>query len=671
MGNENNKKLISKAFVFLTFSLIFTGCAFGNGKNPGTPSTPTGDPVSPSAVVSPTGTVLSDSDYPVFSHTELFENDMLLYFADCGSTETRTTGLYQSVSDMNFGKDPKTGITWGFKPDKTVIVETDSTGEGVTAVSRKVDPETDSWTEESGICYSFGVPSGTYRIICGFFNPFSVRKIDILAEGEQLVSQEKIFKYTTTELTCEQKVTDGMLDIRVTNLKRGKDKMQSPMLTYIRIEAVPEYDREWLEIYADHLLYREEMEDVYTAATLEPLKTVTAETKKILSEQSKDADYRELCMQLKEAYNNLEMKIIYSSFLPGEVWLDTEATPIQAHGGQIQRLTVPDRETGESVEKWWWIGEDKTKGYRGGINAYSSDDLYNWTFEGTVMRNVSSREQLNTEQYFKDLYADYTSEQLDNVYLCINDSTSVIERPKLIYNEKTKKYIIWFHADGPTATSNSNYAAASAGVAISDSPYGPFKFIDRYRLNVCPDDQHDYHPSSKGMARDMNLFIDDDGTAYIIYASEENLTLYLSKLNDEFTGLATAPENAVYGRDFIRIFPGAQREGPALFKRNGKYYLMTSACTGWDPNQAGYAMADSLFGEWVNMGDPCIGDTTKTTFHSQSTCIFCADENNDMYIYMGDRWNSDELNDSRYVWLPIEFDNEGKMSISFVSEWKK
>ncbi|MBP3568505.1 MAG: family 43 glycosylhydrolase, partial [Lachnospiraceae bacterium] len=161
----------------------------------------------------------------------------------------------------------------------------------------------------------------------------------------------------------------------------------------------------------------------------------------------------------------------------------------------------------------------------------------------------------------------------------------------------------------------------------------------------------------------------DDGTAYIIYSSEENLTLYISKLNEEYTYLATAPENAVYGEDFIRIFPGAQREAPALFKRDGKYYLMTSACTGWAPNPAKYAMADSVFGTWTDMGDPCVDDISRTTFYSQSTCIFCYDEEKDYYIYMGDRWNSDDLANSRYIWLPISFDEEGHMSISYQEEW--
>ena len=256
---------------------------------------------------------------------------------------------------------------------------------------------------------------------------------------------------------------------------------------------------------------------------------------------------------------------------------------------------------------------------------------------------------------------------MDHIFECLSAETAIIERPKLIYNEKTGMYVLWFHADGPTKTSNSSYAAASAGVAVSDTPYGPFCFIDRYRLNTCPEDQEDCYPKSKGMARDMNLFVDDDGTAYIIYSSEENLTLYISKLNEEYTYLATEPEHAVYGEDFIRLFPGAQREAPALFKRGESYYLMTSGCTGWAPNQARYYRADSILGEWMNMGDPCMNDKKLTTFDSQSTCIFAIDENE--YIYMGDRWFSDRLAESQYIWLPITFDEEGGMQLAYHEEW--
>lgn len=624
-----------------------------------------------------------------YTQAELFAHDYVLYFVDCASEKyltgtDREKGLFQSRYDMELGEDPGTGRRWGYQAREDIVSEADGNGSKETLMRWTVNTKSDYDNDSTGIYYSFEVPDGEYDITCGFFDPFSTRKIDVLAEGECLISQEKIFKYELSEYTCAQRVTDGSLDIRVCNLNRGRDRMQNPMLSYIIIRVVPEYDAEVLELYRDRCLEMMQAEyaaaanivsdqaELYTENSFASWNKVADEVAELLAAagQGNGTDgYKEEVKKLMKAFNGLEKKVIYASFNPGKVWLDTDGNPIQAHGGHIQRLAVTDPETGVTAEKWWWVGEDKTNGYRGGINAYSSDDLYNWKFEGSVMRNVVSRSQLDTEEYFKELYAGYTKEQLDNVYMCINSTTSVIERPKMIYNPKTDMYVIWFHADGPTATSNSNYAAASAGVAVSKSPYGPFRFIDRYRLNVCPPDQEDKHPSSRGMARDMNLFIDDDGTAYIIYSSEENLTLYISKLNDEYTYLATDPSEAVYGVDFIRIFPGAQREAPAMFKHDGTYYLMTSGCTGWAPNQARYAMSSSVMGTWVNMGDPCIGDNSHTTFDSQSTCIFCTDGRDDEYIYMGDRWKSEELNDSRYIWLPVEFDDEGRMFIEWTDEF--
>ncbi len=601
----------------------------------------------------------------------LVANDFLLYFVNCASTASSSLdgfGLFQSVPDQEFQTDKESGRDWGYLPKEYMQAQGDVQSEDRKAAKWGI-AEDAVYTEDTGYQYYFELPVGNYEVTCGFYDPFSPRTIDIRAEGVEMVSGQKILKFKETEYSFETEVTDGELDLFVYNAKRGSSALQNPELSYIMVRAVPEYDTEVLAMLLEHRAVSD--------AELTEYRTVTADRYRESRESAmrvadkEDAGVEEIRTayeELKKAFEGLEKKMSYSAFTPGKTWQDTDGNKIQAHGGQVQKLTVKDKETGELVEKWWWVGEDKTKGYRGGICAYSSSDLYNWDFEGVVMRNVTSREELETKEYFKELYAGYTKEQLDNVYRCINDSTSVIERPKMIYNEKTGQYLLWFHADGPTETSDANYAAASAGLAVCDTPYGPFRFVDRYRLNTCPEDQEDMHPQSKGMARDMNLFVDDDGTAYIIYSSEENLTIYISKLNDAYDYLCTEPENAVYGKDFVRLYPGAQREAPAIIKRDGKYYLMTSGATGWAPNQARYWMANEIFGEWKDMGDPCIGDEKRTTFDSQSTCIFEADDGT--IVYMGDRWNSDNLSDSRYIWLPVLFDDEGKMSISWQDSWE-
>ncbi|HCA69627.1 MAG TPA: hypothetical protein DEP17_04210 [Lachnospiraceae bacterium] len=611
------------------------------------------------------------------TQVSLIQNDFIVYFVNCAAGKVTEAdagdimGLYQSVTDQRYGEDSGTGMLWGYQEKSYMAADGDLNSLNKLDTKWVIKEGTDIIPEETGFYYDFSVPPGEYEVICGFYDPFSARPVSVRAEDEQVIVDQKILKYKLTQTSFLQQVSDGVLNLLIYNPSSGDEVMKDPVLSYIIIRAVPDYDEGLLSNLIDTASFDDTELEEYTTASKERYQTAYREAKITLRKADPSRqDYKNSYLKLKEVYDTMIKKPYYTTFRPGQVWKDTEDNLIQAHGGQVQRLTVKEKHTGKMVEKWWWVGEDKTQGCRGGICAYSSDDLYNWTFEGVVMRNVSSRKQLEEEEYFKKLYADYTSEQLDKVYTCINDSTSIIERPKMIYCKETGQYVIWFHADGPTKSNHSNYAAASAGVAVSDTPYGPFRFINRYRLNTCPEDQEDKYPKSKGMARDMNLFVDDDGTAYIIYSSEENLTLYISKLNFSYTYLAADPKEAVYGVDFIRIFPGAQREAPAVFKRNGKYYMMTSGCTGWAPNPAKMFMSDSMLGTWVDKGDPCIDDTKRTTFDSQSTCIFLADEEKKIYVYMGDRWNNENLADSRYLWLPLNFDEEGNASLTYTNEWK-
>lgn len=611
----------------------------------------------------------SGSMTQTYSSEELMAADYVLYEVNCGAgQEESITGLCQSVTDQEYGKDSVTGKEWGYTPQTYMTAAEDDSGEGLTRYRWEIAEGTEYDNETTGFYYSFEVPRGEYEITLGFYNPFSARPVSVMLEDAKAVEDTKILKYKLTEEVCYQEVTDGRLDVKVYNPKRNKDAMKNPILSYIIVKAVPEYSREMLLQYMETLSDVNNHKERYTQKSFLTYLEQYKKAEELLVEDARqNTGFQEAYRNLHKAYEELEEIMIYTSFHNEDKWTDDEGNLIQAHGGQVQRLTYQDKTTGETVTKWWWVGEDKTQGAHGGICAYSSNDLYNWHNEGIVMRNVRSREQLDEEDYFKSLYADCTPQEKDHIFECLNAQTAIIERPKMIYNAKTDMYVMWFHADGPTKESDSSYAAASAGVAVSKTPYGPFRFIDRYRLNTCPEDQEDCYPQSKGMARDMNLFIDDDGTAYIIYSSEENLTLYISRLNDSYTYLETPPEEAVYGKDFVRLFPGAQREAPALFKRNGTYYLMTSGCTGWEPNQARYYRADSVLGEWENCGDPCIGDNNHTTFDSQSTCIFAADE--DTWIYMGDRWKSDDLASSGYIWLPVTFDDEGGMSLQYQKDW--
>jgi beta-xylosidase len=317
-----------------------------------------------------------------------------------------------------------------------------------------------------------------------------------------------------------------------------------------------------------------------------------------------------------------------AEFQPGEVWLDTDGNPIQAHGGGI--LTRGDT--------YYWYGEDRTPGGNGAVACYSSTNLYDWKREGVVL----SREALPR----------------------VDGRGTFVERPKVIFNESTGKYVMWTHLE------QRRYQYARAGIAISDSPTDPFTFFDAIRPITndfeFPDNDPNQQKQFGGTFRDMNLFVDDDGSAYVFYASEGNWTMYVVRLNADYTGPETP---AILGKTWARILVRQMREAPAPFKHNGQYYLITSACTGWRPNAANYATAENILGPWTIYGNPCVGTNADTTFDTQSTFVLPVRGNTDAFIFMADHWKPQNLPDSRYVWLPFTIKDNGKFDIGWRERW--
>lgn len=319
---------------------------------------------------------------------------------------------------------------------------------------------------------------------------------------------------------------------------------------------------------------------------------------------------------------------------------------------------------------YYWYGENKsdsTSSAMVGIMCYSSTNLTGWNNEGAVLPVV------------------------------MNDSTSdivqgcVMERPKVIYNEKTKKFVMWFHLE----LKGKGYAAARSAVAVSDSPTGPFKYIRSERINpgVLPFDMNEtqramldtldaekykewwtpmwYEAIHKGlfvkrdlqggqMARDMQLLVDEDGKAYHIYSSEDNLTLQIAELSDDYL---------THTGKYVRMAPAGHNEAPAIFKkRDGTYWMITSGCTGWDPNEARMFSAPSIWGPWTQHPNPCRGVKAEITFGGQSTYVLPVPGKKDAFIFMADIWRPKHPSDARYIWLPVQFEN-GVPYIEWMDSW--
>ena len=158
------------------------------------------------------------------------------------------------------------------------------------------------------------------------------------------------------------------------------------------------------------------------------------------------------------------------------------------------------------------------------------------------------------------------------------------------------------------------------------------------------------------MARDMNLFVDEDGTAYHIYSSEHNSTIHIAELTPDCLGWS--------GR-YVRVLPCGWNEGMALFRRGDACHLLMSGCTSWEPNAARSASAPAVFGPWTPGGNPCRGPGAETTFGCQSSAVFRAGER---WIAMFDRWNPASFDRSTYVWLEIRFLSDGGYRIDWTDE---
>ena len=254
---------------------------------------------------------------------------------------------------------------------------------------------------------------------------------------------------------------------------------------------------------------------------------------------------------------------------------------------------------GEGITKvgstYYWFGEDKTNGAAfQNVNCYSSVDLKNWTFVNHVLTRQSSG----------DL-----------------GPNRIVERPHVIYDASTSTYVMWMHID------DTNYDQRRAGVATSSSICGTYA----------------YQGSSKPLGYDSlddNLFL-DGATGYFMSEDRTDAKLHVYLLNSSFTAVTSL------------VATLNQYEAPAMVKVGSTYYMFGSHLTGWSTNDNQYATASSVSGTWSAWKSFAPAGTN--TCNSQTTMILpVAGSTTTSYLFLGDRWNSGNLADSRYVWQPLE-----------------
>lgn len=347
----------------------------------------------------------------------------------------------------------------------------------------------------------------------------------------------------------------------------------------------------------------------------------------------------------------------YNSIRPGQVWLDTEGKRIHAHGGSIMYI--------DGI--YYWYGENKefttpenADIWHWGVRCYTSTDLYNWED--------------------KDLIIPPEPDDPDSSL----HPSACMDRPHIIYNARTKKYVCWLKIMNKDQTQTET-------VLTADSILGPYTKV-----------REGLRPLNMS-AGDFDLVVAEDGKAYYYFERVHSETI-CADLTDDYTDVT-----GYYSTHFPHSGPPFVREATAHFKRQGKHYLVTSGTTGYLPNPSEVAIADTWHGPYKVLGNPHPGDATNTSYHSQISSVFKVPGKKDLYIACADRWLPDQM-DKRYedyakmfemifsgdfdpaklaeqsggerkmpekdntsiadyVWLPFRFDGE-MAYLDWVDEWR-
>jgi len=285
---------------------------------------------------------------------------------------------------------------------------------------------------------------------------------------------------------------------------------------------------------------------------------------------------------------------------------------------------------------YYWYGENKenTKPNAGvwhnGVRCYSSTDLYNWKSEGIILR----------------------AEEAGPLH-----PLRIMDRPHILYNLRDDRFVMYIKFAG-TDEQPGNWEVQYMGVAVSDKITGPFSLTGTF------------HPL--GMhAGDFDLYKDPrDEKAYLVFG-RIHTEIVIADLTADYTGLT-----GHYSSCFKRSGPPFGREAPAVFKRGGEFFMLTSGTSGYLPNPTEAGSARFIHGPWAEHGDACPGDDGMDSFNAQFSSVFKV-PGRDLFIALGDRWlgdyrnnkNAPDMSEAGYVWLPVVIEG-GRPVIRWLDEWE-
>jgi len=300
---------------------------------------------------------------------------------------------------------------------------------------------------------------------------------------------------------------------------------------------------------------------------------------------------------------------------------DVHGNAIDAHDGEIRQFGFT----------YYWYGTSYDCGFKWnqpdsifcGFKVYSSTDLRHWTDRGLLFDATTTVWQQRCG---------------GQVYGCF--------RPHVAYNASTQKYVLWI---------NDYSAGVNYRVFESSQPIGPFTEVAVPTLAVNNNGQ----PSNTNNG-DENLFVDADGTGYIVYTDWiSGGDLVVERLNSQYES----------GTGSFTRLGTTQVEAPAMFVRSGTYYIIFSDvnCGYCNTNGTSYKTAPSPLGPWTPMsGNMHPGQgiiISSNSCNGQPTDVsVIPTADGATYLYQSDRWNgSNQEAQANYFWEPLRFNADASI----------
>lgn len=327
-------------------------------------------------------------------------------------------------------------------------------------------------------------------------------------------------------------------------------------------------------------------------------------------------------------------------------YVDTDGNPIFSQGGGIFKFG--------DIYYWYGVKYEQAVAYADNpvvttasrsnsttfstVTCYSSTDLVNWTFEGDVVTRADS---------FGGAYVSWFG------------------RLGVMYNEKNDNYVLVSQGYIYTDSTKSENLTDALVFLTSDSPTG--LFTDPVYQKNGTGGLTDIQNGSTG---DQTVFIDDDGTPYLIASnSGGRANIYVCEFNEDYTWVDKVTCVFKTGSSSER---SSGLEGNCMFKYNGRYYIASSDLHGWNTSPAYVIMSDTedILGSYSWLG--AMENSTEGYSHVSQTGFFVTVQGSEQttVLFCGDRWSGFAGNGMGFhVWVPLSFDGDGTPIFNDLSQF--